>query len=72
MDEMKIQSGFMKSLISNFIKGKLSKKIGHKCDVTIHKLGFVNDGEKTTINISVDLEAQTADIPRILEQLGIM
>lgn len=72
MDEMKIQSGFMKALLSNIVRTKLKKKLGENCKVEIHKFGFVNNGERTTINIGVDLEVDTSEIPEILKQLGLM
>lgn len=70
MDEMKIQSSFMKSLISSIVNKRLSKNSGN-WTVDIHKLGFVNSGERTTINIGIDLEVNTSDIPKLLEKLGV-
>ena len=72
MDEMKIQTTFMKSLISKIISGKLKKKLGHNCDVKVHNLCAVNNGDRTAISIALDLEADTTDLPKILEHLGIM
>ena len=72
MDELKIQSDFMKSLFSSIISRKLNKKLKNPCDAKVHKLGIINNGEKTTLSIAMDLEVNTTDIPKVLKELGIM
>ena len=72
VDEVKIQTSFIKTLISNVIRKKIRKKIGKDIYININKLELINNGEKTIINISGHLELSTNDIPDLIERLGMM
>lgn len=73
MDNMKIDSGFLKMIISKAIKKALIKKTG---DRTLNPkiifdgpIVFNNDGEKVKASLSLSFESSTDDFEEILNSL---
>ncbi len=72
MDELKIGSGFMKSLVSRIVTKKLRKKYGSGINMQVNKLHIYTD-EKNISHVSLDIKG---DIPKetlekLLDSLGI-
>lgn len=70
MDELKIESSLLKSIVSKVISNKASKKLESDCDIKVEQLSIVNDGTKTKVNAAIRLELETKDIIKILAKLG--
>lgn len=70
MDEIKIESGILRSIVSKIISSKVSKNLESDCDIKIDNLAIVNDGTKTKMSASIRLELETKDIIKIMQKLG--
>ncbi len=71
MDEVKIESGFTKMILSKILKTVLKKKFG--CDIIIELNEFnatIKDG-KTHIHVSADGEMNNGDLTKLLKVAGL-
>ena len=71
MDEVRIESGFTKMILSKILKTVLKKKLG--CDVTVELNEFkatIKDG-KAHIHVSADGEIDNGDLTKLLKIAGL-
>lgn len=71
MDEVRIESGFTKMILSKILKTVLKKKLG--CDVTVELNEFkatIKDG-KAHIHVSADGEIDNGDLAKLLKVAGL-
>ena len=67
MDTLKINSSFMKTIISKIIKEAIKKKIGFPINVAIQNLECNSDEKTTDINISVKVSTETSNLMNFLK-----
>lgn len=72
MDEVKIQTNFMKTLLSKLIGKLISNKIGTRCDLNIKQIHVENNGEKTKLILELDVEVETSSLLPILKQFKLV
>ena len=68
MDEVKIQTNFIKSILSRIVKNLIHKKLGVWCDLDIKQLHLENNGEKTKLTVELDAKIATSDFVPILQK----
>ena len=71
MDEVRIESGFTKMILSRILRTVLKKKLG--CDVTVELNEFkatIKDG-KAHIHVSADGEMNNGDLTKLLKVAGL-
>lgn len=61
MDEMKIESKLLRSIVSKLIKKELKKKIGYDIDIQINEVEAAYNGEKLHAHLSVDEDLDNED-----------
>lgn len=68
MDEMKIKSKIFTGILSKMISKNLKNKIGIDCDITIGEILVKNDGNKTSVKISIEGCVETSKISSIVSK----
>lgn len=71
MDEMKIGSKFMKTLVAKLVKKTVKKKTGYDVDIQLNEFtATVTDGT-AHIHLSVDAELNKDELTKILSAIGL-
>lgn len=68
MDEMKIKSKIFTGILSKVISKNLKSKMGVDCNVTIDEILLKNDGNKTSVKISIEGCVETSKISEIVSK----
>lgn len=71
MDELKIGSKFMKSLISKLAKLAIRKKTGCNVDIQINDVHADMSDEKAHIHLDIDAELSKYELTKILKSIGM-
>ena len=71
MDELKITSKFMRTMISKLIKMALYKKFGCKIDIQINELNAVSIDGKTHVHLDIDADLEKDELIKILKNIGL-
>ena len=70
MDEMRIQTGFMKILISKLIRKVAAKKLGVDIGIMFNEpISIKVDGENANISLSVTAALTKDDLSKLLKDL---
>ncbi len=71
MDEMKIGSKFMKTLVAKLVKRTVKKKTGYDVDIQLNEFtASVTDGT-ARVHLSVDAELNKDELTKILSAIGL-
>lgn len=71
MDEMKIVSKFMTSMLSKLAKRAIKKSIGTETDILIHKIDAYMDEEKAHIHLDADIDLTKEELTNLLKRVGL-
>ncbi len=71
MDELKIGSKFMKSVISKVIRMAVRKKYGYEIDIRIEELNAVIIDGKAHIHLNADADMNKDELTKILKSTGL-
>lgn len=71
MDEMKINSKFMRTVVSKLIKMALKKKLGYEVDVKIEELNATVIDGKAHVHLNADAELEKNELTKILKTVGL-
>ncbi len=71
MDEMKINSKFMKNLIAKLIKRVIKKKTGCEADIYLNGLNVTITDGTAHIHLSVDAEVNNDELTKVLRTVGL-
>ena len=71
LDEMRIASKWMTSLVSKIINLVLHKKLGYDINVKLNEVRAVNDNEKLKVHLDVDCELTREELSKIIESIGL-
>ncbi len=71
MDELKIGSKFLKSVISKAIKLAVRKKYGYEIDIRIEELNAVIIDGKAHIHLNADADMNKDELTKILKSTGL-
>ena len=70
-DEMKICTGFMKSMVSKIISGALKRKTGCNVTVQLNDLNAkVKDG-KAHVHLDIDAEMNQEELMKLISIIGL-
>lgn len=71
MDEMKIKSFWLRSLIKRIINKTLKKKYGIDLNLDIHELEVISNlqDQTVTLSTSIDISIPSTDISKIISQM---
>lgn len=71
MDEMKINSKFLKNLIAKFVKREVKKKIGYEVDFQLNVFtATVTDGT-VHVHLNADAELGKDELTKLLTTIGL-
>lgn len=70
MDEMKINSKFLRNLIAKFVKREVKKKSGYEVDIQLNEFtATVTDGT-AHVHLNVDVELGKDELTKLLAVIG--
>ena len=71
MDEMKINSKFMRNMVAKLVKKTVKKKVGYEVDIQLNEFtATVTDGT-AHVHLSVDAELNKDELTKILGKIGL-
>lgn len=71
MDEVRIVSKFIRSVISKLLKMTLHKKLGYNIDIQLNEVNVTVTDGKTHVHLDVDAELDKDELMKILEIIGL-
>lgn len=71
MDEVRIVSKFIRSVISKLLKMTLHKKLGYNIDIQLNEVNVTVTDGKTHVHLDVDVELDKDELMKILEIIGL-
>ena len=71
MDELKLQTKFMRGIVAKLISKAISKKFGCDISIQINELELENKDGKVHIHANLCGEAKTDDITTIVKSIGL-
>lgn len=71
MDEMKIESKFMRGIASKFIKKALRNKLGYEVDVQLNGFRTTVLDDKTHAHLDIDLELTREEFDKLMKSIGL-
>ncbi len=71
MDDMKIESKFVRGLVSGILERVVKKKLGYDVDVELNAFRTVILDERTHVHLDIDLELSKEDTYALLKSLNI-
>ena len=71
MDELKIESKFMTTIVSKIIRKIARSKLGCKLDIHLNEFRASVVNEKTHVHLDLDLDISKEDLGKILEIAGL-
>lgn len=71
MDEMKIESKFMRGIASRVIKKALRKQLGYEVDVQLNGFRTTVLDDKTHVHLDVDLELSRDEFDKLMKSIGL-
>ncbi len=71
MDEMKIESRFMTSIISKLITLAIRKKFGYDVKLNLNEVNATVIGGKSHVHLDVDAELDKDELTKILKDIGM-
>jgi len=71
MDEMKIGSIFMRTVISKIARKLIKKKFGYDLDIQINGLAVTVNNGKSHVHLDVDAELEKDELIKILKTIGL-
>ena len=71
MDEMKINSKFLRNLIARFVKRSVKKKTGYEMDIQLNEFtATITDGT-AHVHLNVDAELGKDELAKLLAAIGL-
>ena len=71
MDEMKINSKFLRNLIARFVKRAVKKKTGYEMDIQLNEFtATITDGT-AHVHLNVDVELGKDELAKLLAAIGL-
>lgn len=71
MDEMKINSKFLKNLIAKFVKREVKKQAGYEVDIQLNEFtATITDG-MAHVHLNVDAELDKDELTKLLTAIGL-
>ena len=71
LDEMRIASKWMTSLVSKIINLVLHKKLGYDINVKFNEVRAISNDEKLKVHLDVDCELTREELSKIIESIGL-
>lgn len=72
MDELKIKSGLIRSVVGKLVGRLVREKLGIDCfDIFLSDAEIKIDGEKARVHLNTDFELSATDLNRLLTQAGL-
>lgn len=71
MDEMKIESKFMRGLVSRFVRKAVRDKMGLDVDIQLNGFRTTVIDEKTHVHLDVDLELTKEQLSKLTKCIGL-
>ena len=71
MDELKINSKFMRSIVSKLIEVVIKKRIGYKVKVDLNDLNVTVIDGQAHIHLSGDADMDKADLTKLVKSISI-
>ena len=71
LDEMRIASKWMTSLVSKIINLVLHKKLGYDINVKLNEVRAISNDEKLKVHLDVDCELTREELSKIIESMGL-
>ena len=71
MDEMKIESKFMRGIVSRFIEKVMRDKLGYNLDVQLNKFRTTVIDEKTHVHLDIELDLSKEELDKLLKSIGL-
>lgn len=68
---MKIESKFMRGIVSKFIKKAMRDKLGYNVDVQLNGFRTTVIDEKTHVHLDIDLELTKEELDKLLKSIGL-
>ena len=68
MDELKIETGFMKKLIAKIIGRIIRKKVGYEMDICLNEIEITFNGDKAIAHVNVDAEMSKEELKKIVKK----
>ena len=67
---MKIESKFMRGIVSKFIKKAMRDKLGYNVDVQLNGFRTTVIDEKTHVHLDIDLELTKEELDKLMKCIG--
>ena len=71
MDEMRIGTIFMRTLIGKIIRKALKKKIGIDIELELKEVSISFDGGKARVHLNADAEMNKDELTKIIKKAGL-
>lgn len=71
MDEMRITTNFMRNMISKIVKAILRKKTGYDIDIQLNDVNAKFSDGKAHVHLNLDAELSSAELMKILKNVGL-
>ncbi len=68
---MKIESKFVRGIVSRFIKKAVRNKLGYDVDVQLNSFRTTVLEEKTHVHLDVDLELSKEQLDKLMKSIGL-
>lgn len=68
---MKIESGFMKSVISKLVKTMIRKKVGYNVDIRLNQINITITDGTAHVHLNADAELDKTELAKILKKFGL-
>lgn len=70
MDELRVSSKLMNSLISKFVRSKVKKCCGQTINMSFNQIVVTaKDGDKVRVHLELDADMDTADFEKMMMKL---
>lgn len=71
IDEMKIGTSFMKSMLSKVINLTVKRKLGYNIGVQLNDFNVKVTDEKAHVHLNIDCDMSQAELNKVLIALGL-
>ena len=68
---MKIESGFIKNVISKLVKTMIRKKVGYDVDIQLNQMNITITDGKAHVHLNADAELDKTELVKILKNVGL-
>lgn len=68
---MKIESKFMREIVSRLIRKAMRNKLGYDVDVQLNSFRTTVIDEKTHVHLDIDLELSKEELDKLIKSIGL-